>query len=235
VINWLDEAQTMHEFELLSHWAHRQPSDPAPVKTFSRNMHLTSFVPVVRGHQLRNNLPRRPTRAQRARATPARVVQVSADTEQGELRSPTPSDALSPPTMTLWAYLFAHNVCSRQAYTKHLTDVPIRKINPRALGLRSQRLTEWVALVVFACNHAETAPWEFGRFVKTVMTFQPPPTPDQVVQGLMERAFGKPEPKSALVPLKGAEGVDAKAGIVMVVGATGGVGKRVVERLLARG
>ena len=51
----------------------------------------------------------------------------------------------------------------------------------------------------------------------------------------MERAFGKPEPKSALVPLKGAAGVDTKPGIVMVVGATGGVGKRVVERLLKRG
>jgi hypothetical protein len=81
----------------------------------------------------------------------------------------------------------------------------------------------------------ESAPWEFGRFVKTVLTFQPPPTPDQVVGALMERAFGKPEPKTALISFKGAAGADTAAGVVMVIGATGGTGKRVVEKLLKRG
>lgn len=93
----------------------------------------------------------------------------------------------------------------------------------------------------------ERQPWEFGRFLQTIFWFNPPPTPDKVLRTLAEqpgnilRSLAGPAMeagKQAVVTLiapRGAAPAGADRGVVLVTGATGGVGKRVVAQLLRRG
>ncbi|EEF40109.1 conserved hypothetical protein [Ricinus communis] len=69
--------------------------------------------------------------------------------------------------------------------------------------------------------------WDFGRFVKTLYFFNGPPSPAKFFEFLIEKlsSSSPSEPKNAM------EG----SGIVLVVGATGGVGKRVVDILRKKG
>jgi len=77
--------------------------------------------------------------------------------------------------------------------------------------------------------------WDIGRFLRTVTTFNPAPSPDKVIQSLAESVFGPPPPSpSPLIRVKSGVADDSTE-VVLVVGATGGVGKRVVERLVRRG
>lgn len=69
------------------------------------------------------------------------------------------------------------------------------------------------------------APWEFGRFFQTLTYFEVIP-----FLNCIQRIFtGKLNEKST--QFKGGK----RVGVVLVVGATGGVGKRVVKRLVDRG
>lgn len=103
-------------------------------------------------------------------------------------------------------------------------------------------------------------PWDFGRFLKTVLYFNPPPAPQDVISSIFKGLSGQGQssnnktsatssaaaaqrrdasPPSTIETLtlnmtgsgNGCSGND----VVLVTGATGGVGKRVVARLLARG
>ncbi|KAF2302991.1 hypothetical protein GH714_012352 [Hevea brasiliensis] len=69
--------------------------------------------------------------------------------------------------------------------------------------------------------------WDFGRFFKTLYFFNGPPSPAKffefLVEGLSNQSSS--EPKSAM----------DSSGIVLVVGATGGVGKRIVDILRKKG
>ncbi|MEW5307468.1 MAG: hypothetical protein WDW36_009863 [Sanguina aurantia] len=93
---------------------------------------------------------------------------------------------------------------------------------------------------------AAREPWDFQRFVKTVLFFNEPPSVDKVLKGLVSAFQGTKPPAPAAAPIMQLPLVAAKAsaghavsvpvdGIIMVTGATGGVGKRVVEVLLASG
>lgn len=94
-----------------------------------------------------------------------------------------------------------------------------------------------------AGGSGERRPWEFGRFLETVLYFNPPPAPQDVLrklfQGLsppqpaMSAAGGADGAVQTLIPARGGGGDDGR--VVLVTGATGGVGKRVVAQLLARG
>jgi len=80
------------------------------------------------------------------------------------------------------------------------------------------------------------AQWDVGRFLSQTAFFQAPPLE------ALRRMLGGPEPQatapaaSSSSTAVGAMGVGAQdVRTVLVTGATGGVGKRVVERLLAKG
>jgi uncharacterized protein YbjT (DUF2867 family) len=104
-------------------------------------------------------------------------------------------------------------------------------------------------------------PWDAGRALRTALYFNPPPSPQQVVRSVIEapikvfKTLTKPltatmqaasaaEQPAALIPLIGpTQGTSATTndattdprGVVLVTGATGGVGARAVGLLLQRG
>ncbi|XP_071688251.1 protein HIGH CHLOROPHYLL FLUORESCENCE PHENOTYPE 173, chloroplastic [Rutidosis leptorrhynchoides] len=69
--------------------------------------------------------------------------------------------------------------------------------------------------------------WDFGRFVKTLYFFNGPPSPFKIFESLIANLSGP----SSSEPEKSME----SSGIVLVVGATGGVGRRVVDVLQKKG
>ncbi|KAF6258399.1 complex I intermediate-associated protein 30-domain-containing protein [Scenedesmus sp. NREL 46B-D3] len=71
-------------------------------------------------------------------------------------------------------------------------------------------------------------PWDVGRFAKTVAFFNEPPSPQQLLEALLSA------PAKALAGLMPG-GSSSGSGSAQQVGATGGVGKRVVQQLLAQG
>ncbi|GMP74237.1 hypothetical protein CsSME_00031707 [Camellia sinensis var. sinensis] len=69
--------------------------------------------------------------------------------------------------------------------------------------------------------------WDFGRFVRTLYFFNGPPSPAKFFEFLIEKLSG-PSPSE---PVKAMD----TSGIVLVAGATGGVGRRVVNILRKKG
>lgn len=69
--------------------------------------------------------------------------------------------------------------------------------------------------------------WDLGRFLKTLYFFNGPPSPSKFFEFLNEK-LSSPSPSE---PKKSME----SSGIVLVVGATGGVGRRVVDVLQKKG
>ncbi|KAI9197594.1 hypothetical protein LWI28_001283 [Acer negundo] len=69
--------------------------------------------------------------------------------------------------------------------------------------------------------------WDLGRFLKTLFFFNGPPSPVKFVESLIEK-LSSPSPEE---PPKAME----TSGIVLVSGATGGVGRRVVDILRKKG
>lgn len=102
----------------------------------------------------------------------------------------------------------------------------------------------------------ERQPWDFGRFVRTVLYFNKPPTPQEVLGSLLKGLGGQGQaaaspaaagagggpPPGVQTLIAGTAGGGSMASgnggggdVILVTGATGGVGKRVVARLLAAG
>lgn len=87
---------------------------------------------------------------------------------------------------------------------------------------------------------AARAGWDFGRFAKTVLYFN---DPFKALAGLLGGGGGGDQQSGVggdvetLVrgPPAPGDAASRRDGVVMVTGATGGVGKRVVQMLLARG
>eukprot|EP00877_Chromochloris_zofingiensis_P004047 jgi/Chrzof1/13643/Cz08g05160.t1 len=95
-------------------------------------------------------------------------------------------------------------------------------------------------------------PWDIGRFAKTVMFFNDIPTPDKVLMAMIQQpakiigglfTSNVEAQKTAVTTLLTSPGSSTAAaqqqsseeGVILVTGATGGVGKRVVQRLLGQG
>ncbi|CAN1847397.1 Protein HIGH CHLOROPHYLL FLUORESCENCE PHENOTYPE 173, chloroplastic, partial [Linum perenne] len=74
---------------------------------------------------------------------------------------------------------------------------------------------------------AKNQGWDLGRFVKTFYFFNSPPSPAKFIQSLIERV-SSPSPSESDKRMETSE-------VVLVVGATGGVGKRVVDILQKKG
>ncbi|KAK4589526.1 hypothetical protein RGQ29_020200 [Quercus rubra] len=69
--------------------------------------------------------------------------------------------------------------------------------------------------------------WDFGRFFRTIYFFNGPPSPAKFFESLIEKL-------SSPSPSKPVNNMDT-SGIVLVAGATGGVGRRVVDILRKKG
>lgn len=69
--------------------------------------------------------------------------------------------------------------------------------------------------------------WDFGRFLKTIYFFQGPPSPSKFIEFIIEKLSG-PAPSELPKRME-------SSGIVLVAGATGGVGRRVVDILRKKG
>lgn len=69
--------------------------------------------------------------------------------------------------------------------------------------------------------------WDFGRFFRTIYFFNEPPSPAKFFESLIEKL-------SSPSPSKPVNNMDT-SGIVLVAGATGGVGRRVVDILRKKG
>ncbi|KAJ3692111.1 hypothetical protein LUZ60_012461 [Juncus effusus] len=100
---------------------------------------------------------------------------------------------------------------------KHITKVSY--ISNQRLYLRSNRAK------IYATNARES--WDIGRFLKTLFFFNGPPNPLKFVESLIGKVASE-EIKE--VPKK-----MEYSGITLVTGATGGVGRRVVDLLRNKG
>ncbi|KAK6123970.1 hypothetical protein DH2020_042315 [Rehmannia glutinosa] len=79
----------------------------------------------------------------------------------------------------------------------------------------------------FIVSEAGKQGWDVGRFLKTLYFFNGPPSPAKFFEFLIEKLSG-PSPSEAVKAME-------TSGIVLVAGATGGVGRRVVDLLRKKG
>ncbi|XP_075496799.1 protein HIGH CHLOROPHYLL FLUORESCENCE PHENOTYPE 173, chloroplastic [Primulina tabacum] len=79
----------------------------------------------------------------------------------------------------------------------------------------------------FIHSEAGKQGWDVGRFLKTLYFFNGPPSPAKFFEFLIEKLSG-PSPREEVKPMN-------TSGIILVTGATGGVGKRVVNLLQRKG
>ncbi|KAI3456120.1 hypothetical protein Pfo_012783 [Paulownia fortunei] len=79
----------------------------------------------------------------------------------------------------------------------------------------------------FILSEAERQGWDVGRFLKTLYFFNGPPSPAKFFEFLIEKLSG-PSPSEAVKAMD-------TSGIILVAGATGGVGRRVVDLLRKKG
>ncbi|GBG88884.1 hypothetical protein CBR_g48496 [Chara braunii] len=76
--------------------------------------------------------------------------------------------------------------------------------------------------------------WDIGRFAKTVLFFNSPPSINEAVSALVKAITSIFQPKD-MGTTGGAVEDRKRDGLVMVVGATGGLGRRVVQALKKKG
>ncbi|GMJ14738.1 hypothetical protein like AT4G18810 [Hibiscus trionum] len=106
---------------------------------------------------------------------------------------------------------------------------PFLQLNGRPMYLLNQRRSVYLSAgtykgpIISAANQG----WDLGRFLKTLYFFNGPPSPDKIVKFLIEKLSG-PSPEESEKKME-------TTGYVLVVGATGGVGRRVVENLRKKG
>ncbi|KAL4444961.1 hypothetical protein ABPG77_004011 [Micractinium sp. CCAP 211/92] len=144
----------------------------------------------------------------------------------------------------------ALSVAPRQFFTGRRDVFGNSARRPAAAGRRLQ------AVQAAGSPGGDRQPWDFGRFLRTVLYFNKPPTPQEVLGSLFKGLSGQgqagassaaassaggPPPGVQTLIRGAASGGSMAAGnggdgaVVLVTGATGGVGRRVVARLLAAG
>lgn len=121
------------------------------------------------------------------------------------------------------------------ADSRILSTVGVSRLGTQRSFNRSPHRKLCVSASIGGDKKSDRQPWDFGRFLKTVFYFNPPPTPDKVIGTLYKKMTGSGEPSpaapiSVLIPASGGPVPNKDA--ILVTGATGGVGKRVVALLL---
>ncbi|EOA16251.1 hypothetical protein CARUB_v10004397mg [Capsella rubella] len=117
-------------------------------------------------------------------------------------------------------------------FSKYNTPLPkpFLQLDDRSRPLRDQQASH--SLILRSYRNRVTAKsgsqgWDFGRFVKTLYFFNGPPSPLKFVSSVFEKLTNG----STEEPVKEME----TTGIILVAGATGGVGRRVVDILRKKG
>ncbi|KAM6555668.1 hypothetical protein CsatB_002687 [Cannabis sativa] len=101
----------------------------------------------------------------------------------------------------------------------HRTNSYLHKKNSGCVSSRFYR-----GLII--TSEAQKQNWDFGRFFKTIYFFNGPPSPAKFFEFLIEK-LSSPSPTTPIQM--------ESSGIVLVAGATGGVGRRVVDNLRKKG
>ncbi|XP_060971318.1 protein HIGH CHLOROPHYLL FLUORESCENCE PHENOTYPE 173, chloroplastic isoform X2 [Cannabis sativa] len=101
----------------------------------------------------------------------------------------------------------------------HRTNSYLHKQNSGCVSSRFYR-----GLII--TSEAQKQNWDFGRFFKTIYFFNGPPSPAKFFEFLIEK-LSSPSPTTPIQM--------ESSGIVLVAGATGGVGRRVVDNLRKKG
>ncbi|XP_052201352.1 protein HIGH CHLOROPHYLL FLUORESCENCE PHENOTYPE 173, chloroplastic isoform X1 [Diospyros lotus] len=106
---------------------------------------------------------------------------------------------------------------------------PFLQLNKRFQPLVYRECSSFNSLRTYKGFFAEAGKqgWDFGRFLKTLYFFNGPPSPAKFIEFVIEKL-------SSTSPSEPAEAMET-SGIVLVVGATGGVGRRVVDILRKKG
>nr|XP_043609229.1 protein HIGH CHLOROPHYLL FLUORESCENCE PHENOTYPE 173, chloroplastic isoform X2 [Erigeron canadensis] len=103
---------------------------------------------------------------------------------------------------------------------------PFLKANGRIKSItRQQHSYDLRRTVVY--SESRNQGWDFGRFVKTLYFFNGPPSPFKIFESLIANLAGPSSSESEV-------SMDS-SGVILVVGATGGVGRRVVDVLQKKG
>ncbi|KAK8487633.1 hypothetical protein V6N11_061617 [Hibiscus sabdariffa] len=102
---------------------------------------------------------------------------------------------------------------------------PFLQLNGRPKYLLNQRRLAYLYSGTYKgpIISAQNQGWDLGRFLKTLYFFNGPPSPDKIVKFIIEKLSG-PSPEESEKKME-------TTGYVLVVGATGGVGRRVVDNL----
>lgn len=96
---------------------------------------------------------------------------------------------------------------------------PLSRLNKKHQNFVYRRKTFKGAILAEAGKQG----WDFGRFIKTLYFFNGPPSPAKFFESLIEKLTGPSHSK----PVNSMD----SSGITLVTGATGGVGRRVVDVL----
>ncbi|XP_039048436.1 protein HIGH CHLOROPHYLL FLUORESCENCE PHENOTYPE 173, chloroplastic-like [Hibiscus syriacus] len=106
---------------------------------------------------------------------------------------------------------------------------PFLQLNGRPKYLRNQRrsVNLYSGTYKRPIVSAENQGWGLGRFLKTLYFFNGPPSPDKIVKFIIGKLSGSSSEES--------EKKMGTTGYVLVVGATGGVGRRIVDNLRKKG
>lgn len=118
---------------------------------------------------------------------------------------------------------------SRSRLSSSRISSPFLKVNDRINLISHQHNNTYNLRRYKGTIYAESRKqgWDFGRFVKTLYFFNGPPSPFKIFESLIT-SFSGP---SSSEPQQSME----TSGIVLVAGATGGVGRRVVDVLRNKG
>ncbi|XVF25611.1 hypothetical protein REPUB_Repub13aG0226900 [Reevesia pubescens] len=105
---------------------------------------------------------------------------------------------------------------------------PFLQLNDRPKYLLYQQRSAFLSFRTYKGPiSAEKQGWDLGRFLKTLYFFNGPPSPAKIVEFIIEKLAG-PSTKESEKKME-------TSGFVLVVGATGGVGRRVVNNLRKKG
>ncbi|CAL0306473.1 unnamed protein product [Lupinus luteus] len=127
----------------------------------------------------------------------------------------------------------SRNLCKKSSHpflASSALPKPFLQINGRPVTLSNERNSTRLSSGTFRTTISAEAGrqgWDFGRFIKTLYFFNGPPSPAKFFDFLVEK-LSDPSPSKSVNSMRTSD-------IVLVAGATGGVGRRVVDILQKKG
>ncbi|KAM0915710.1 hypothetical protein ACQ4PT_010666 [Festuca glaucescens] len=145
---------------------------------------------------------------------------------EGKMNCPSSASSccgVSPPVLANPRGEFAASCSTRTSQKAHFFG---SRQFPRVIHSPANRASSslsWREVIAFAGQQS----WDIGRFAKTLFFFNGPPNPLKIVESIMSTITGS-APTEAPKKMETSD-------VVLVTGATGGVGRRVVDVLRKKG